>query len=141
MFWISDFITFVHISFEQSISRSFHLRAVHLSKDRFSWISRWEYCSLHFWNEHVTDSKILIFWIPEFISFLRKPYYKSLLNSAYLWSRERLAINKKTNISRYQITNLVKIWFLFLVSAKRQNKDKSELVTKFAGIIVKIIFI
>ena len=51
-----------------------------------------------------------------------------------LWTRNR-------NISRYQITNLLKTWFLFLVCKKGQKKDKSKFVTKSVGIIVTTIFI
>ena len=47
-------------------------------------------------------------------------------------------LNKKQKYSRYQTTNLLKIWLLFLVSKKKQG-DKSELVTKFAEIIVTVI--
>ena len=48
--------------------------------------------------------------------------------------------SKNRNISRYQITNLLKIWFLFFVFTKGQIRDKSEFVSKFVGIIVMIIF-
>ena len=34
----------------------------------------------------------------------------------------------------------MKIWFLLFVFRKGQNEDKSEFVTIFAGIIVRIIF-
>ena len=59
-------------------------------------------------------------------------FYKTLLNSAYICSRARLAKsnnnnNKNRNISRYQITNWLKIWFLFFVSTKRETRDKIEL--------------
>ena len=47
---------------------------------------------------------------------------------------------KNKNISRYQITMLLKTWFLFLVCKKEQKEDKSEFVTKFVGIIVAILF-
>ena len=43
--------------------------------------------------------------------YIKKNFYKHLLSSACLWSRAQLAINKIRNISRYQITNMVKIWF------------------------------
>ena len=72
---------------------------------------------------------------------VRKSFYKNLLNSAYLWSRARLAIKKSKTISCYQTTNLLKIWFLFLVSMKVQKRNESKLVTKFGGIVVTIIFI
>ena len=49
------------------------------------------------------------------------------MNLTYFWSRARLAINKNTNISRYQTTNLLKIWFLFFVSMIVQNRNKSDL--------------
>ena len=58
------------------------------------------------------------------------------MNSAWLWSRARLAINQNKNISRYQTTNLLKTRFLFLVINKGQKEDKSKFVTKFVGIIV-----
>ena len=70
----------------------------------------------------------------------RKFLYKSLLNSAWLWSRAGLAINKK-HISRYQTTNFLKTLFLFLICKKGQKEDKSEFVTKSEEIIVTIIFI
>ena len=58
------------------------------------------------------------------------------MNSAWLWSRARLAVNKKNrNISRYQTTNLVKTWFLFLICKKEQKQDKREFVTKSVGMI------
>ena len=56
------------------------------------------------------------------------------MNLTSLWSRARLPINKK------QTTNLMKTWFLKLVSKKEQKGDKSEFVTKFAGIIVTKFF-
>ena len=65
---------------------------------------------------------------------VRKFVYKSLLHSAWLWSRARLAINKNINISRYQTTNLLKTWFLFLVCRKGQREDKTEFLTKSIGI-------
>ena len=37
-------------------------------------------------------------------------------------------------------TNLLKTWFLFLVCKKGQKEDKSEFVTKFVGILVKVFF-
>ena len=63
------------------------------------------------------------------------------MNSAYLWSRAALVTNKKENISRYKTTNLLKSWFLILVSMTGQKKDKSEFVTKFVGVTVTIILI
>ena len=48
---------------------------------------------------------------------------------------------QKTNISRYQSTNLLKTWLLVLVCKKAQKEDKSEFATKSIGIIVMIIFI
>ena len=59
---------------------------------------------------------------------------KSLWNSEYLWSWAR-------TISHYQTTNLLKMWFLFLISTKGQTRDKSKFVTKFVGNVVPIIFI
>ena len=47
---------------------------------------------------------------------------------------------KNRNISRYQTANLLKTRFLFLVCKKWQKEDKSKFVTKYAGIIVTIIF-
>ena len=46
---------------------------------------------------------------------------------------------RKTNISRYQTTNMLKTWFLFLDCKKRQKEDKSQFVAKSVGIIVAII--
>ena len=67
--------------------------------------------------------------------------YKSLLNLAWLWSRARLAINKKNrNISRYQTTDLLKTWFFFLVCKEGQKEDKNEFITKSVGIVITIIF-
>ena len=68
-------------------------------------------------------------------------FYKSLLNSAYYRSRVRLAAKKNRNISCYQITKLLKMWFLLLVSTNRQTRYKTDFVTKFVGIIVTIFFI
>ena len=62
------------------------------------------------------------------------PYRISLF-----WRRGRLAINK--HISRYQSTNLLRIWFLLLVSTEGQKRNKSKFATKFSKIIVTIIFI
>ena len=63
------------------------------------------------------------------------------MNSAYLWNRANSLWTKNRNISRYQNTNLLKIWSLLLVFTKGQARDKSEFVTTFAGIIVTIIFV
>ena len=54
----------------------------------------------------------------------KKLLYKVLLDLTCLSSREQLVINKqkKKFISRYQITNLQKIWFLFLNSSKKSDK-------------------
>ena len=57
------------------------------------------------------------------------------MNLTYLWGRAQLAMNKKTNISHYQTIDLLKIWFLFLVSTKGQTRDKGEFVTKFVEIV------
>ena len=38
------------------------------------------------------------------------------MNSGWLSSKAWLALNKSRNISRHKTTNLLKIWFLFLVS-------------------------
>ena len=43
---------------------------------------------------------------------------------------------KSKNISNYQTTNLLKIWFFFLVSAKGQKRDTSKFVNKFAEVII-----
>ena len=51
-----------------------------------------------------------------------------------------LVQTKISNISHYQITDLLEIWNLF-VSAKGQTRDKSEFVIKFVGVIVTIIFV
>ena len=51
-----------------------------------------------------------------------------------------LNINKTKKLFRYGTTNLLKIWFLFLVSKKGQKRNKSKFVIKFVGIIVTIIF-
>ena len=75
--------------------------------------------------------------------------YKSLLNAAWFWSRARLTqprppglrltINKKNrNIYRYQTTNLLKTWFLFLVCKKGQKEDKRGFVTKYTGMILPL---
>ena len=71
--------------------------------------------------------------------FLQKSFY--WLRHTFEVSRAQLPINKRQKISRYQITNVVKIWFLFLVFARGQKRNKSKFVTKFAGVIVTIIFI
>ena len=42
---------------------------------------------------------------------------------------------------RYQTINLLKMWFLLLVSSKEQKKDKSEFGIKLAEIIVPTILI
>ena len=43
-------------------------------------------------------------------------------------------------MSRYQTTNLLKTWFLFLIFKKGQKEDKSGFVIKSGGIIVTITF-
>ena len=48
---------------------------------------------------------------------------------------------QKAKLSRYQTTNLLKTWFLFMVSMKGLKRDKSEFSTKFVKVIVAIIFI
>ena len=54
----------------------------------------------------------------------------------YTFEAERYSLyTKSTNISRHQITNFLKLWFLLLVSTKRQNRNKIEFVTKLEGII------
>ena len=46
---------------------------------------------------------------------------------------------KQINIYRYQTANLLKTWFLFLLSTKGQKKkNKPQFVTEIAGIIVTI---
>ena len=40
-------------------------------KGQFSQISNWKYCSTHFWNVHVTDINMLIFWISDCITFVQ----------------------------------------------------------------------
>ena len=57
---------------------------------------------------------------------------------AYLWSGAWLAINKKQIFFCYQTTNLLKFWFLILVSTKRQKRDKSIFITKFVGMLIMI---
>ena len=47
---------------------------------------------------------------------------------------------KNRNISRYQTTNLMKIRFSFLVSAKGEKKDEREFVNKFVRTVVTIVF-
>ena len=58
----------------------------------------------------------------------------------HVLSRMRLAITENRNISRHQTTNLLKIWFLVLVSTKRKERNKSEYVTKFVGILITLVF-
>ena len=48
--------------------------------------------------------------------------------------------NKNKTSCRYQTTNLLKTWLLFLVCKKGQSEDKSKFLTKSVGIIVMIIF-
>ena len=47
---------------------------------------------------------------------------------------------KNKIMSRYQTTNLLKTWFLFLVCKKRQKDGKKEFVTTSVEIKVTIIF-
>ena len=60
------------------------------------------------------------------------------MNSARLWSRVRLAINKKLFLGTRPST-CWKPRFLFLVCKKEQKEDKSEFVTKSVGTLVTII--
>ena len=50
----------------------------------------------------------------------------------------RLDITTKKKIFCIHTTNLVKVWFLVVVSTKGQKRDKNEYVTKFIGIIVYV---
>ena len=45
---------------------------------------------------------------------------------------------KKIYWNLYQITNLLKNWFLFLFSKKGQKDDKNKFVKKAVGIIVRL---
>ena len=67
------------------------------------------------------NSFIKVYWILPVFEVERDSLYK-----------------QKINIFRYQTTNLLKIWILFLAFTKGQNRDESQLVTKFVGIIVTI---
>ena len=71
---------------------------------------------------------------------VRKSFYKSLLNSAHVWSRARLAISKKQNYFWLEDHQLAEDLILVLVSMKGQKKDESKRVSKFVGIKVTIIF-
>ena len=68
---------------------------------------------------------------------VRKFLYKSLLNSIWLWSKARLAINERQNyfsLTDHQFTeNLILVFGFY-------ERGESKLVTKFVGIIVMIIF-
>ena len=66
---------------------------------------------------------------------LRIFLYKSPLNSACLWSKARLAINKKEKYCFcYQTTNFLNNRFLSLLHTKEQKFYTSQLVTKSMGI-------
>ena len=65
----------------------------------------------------------------------------SQLVSQLIQTDEAFMVDGRKNTNTYQTTNLLKIWFLFLVSMKGQKRDKSEFATKFVGIIVTLIFI
>ena len=71
---------------------------------------------------------------------VRKFLYKSLLNSVWLWSRARLAINKTQKYFSLPNHQLVENLILVLVWKKGQKKDKGEFVTESVGILVMIIF-
>ena len=69
---------------------------------------------------------------------VRKYFYKSLLNLAWLWSRARLTINinkKYFSLPYHQFTENLILVFSF---CERTKRDKSQFVTKFVGIIVTI---
>ena len=57
----------------------------------------------------------------------KKIFHKSLLNSACLWSRARLAINKKTNRFSLLDKQLKENLFFFLVFRKGKQRDQSKL--------------
>ena len=82
MFWIGGFTAFVHIWSRNS--RIFYLGVVYLSKGRFYRISSWKYCNPYFWNGHVTNSKLLMLWFCDFITFVKTWFELSIFRSFYL---------------------------------------------------------
>ena len=67
-------------------------------------------------------------------------YKKNAFNSAWLWNRAQLAINKK---QLFLVTSSPTCWkrdSCFWISQKGQKEEKREFGTKPAGITVTIIF-
>ena len=73
------------------------------------------------------------------LKFLEKN--KSLLNSAWLWSRAWLAVSKEQIYFLLPDHQLAKnLIFIFGFLERTKKMDKSEFVTKSVGVIVTIIF-
>ena len=68
------------------------------------------------------------------------PLYKSLLNSAWPWSRAWHAVNKEQKYFSLPDSQLVEKLFLFLVSKKKRKIVKDEFVIKSVGNIVTFVF-
>ena len=72
---------------------------------------------------------------------MRKFLSKSLLNSAWLWSKAPLAVNKEQkhfSLPGHQLAeNLILVFGFY----ERTKMDKRKFVTKSVGIIITIIFV
>ena len=72
---------------------------------------------------------------------MRKFLHKGLSNSAWLWSRAWVALNKNQIFFVTKITSLMKNWFLLLVFREGKQRGKLEFETKFVRIINIITFV
>ena len=70
----------------------------------------------------------------------KKILYTNLMNLAGLWSRARLAINKRQKYFSIRDHQLLETWFLLLVFTKGKKEDKNKFVTKSVRLMVMIIF-
>ena len=109
-------------------------------KGQFSQISNWKYCSTHFWNAHVTDINMLIFWISDFITFVqvwlqpmisRSPCFRPFIcqkigfNKRQIWSTAvhffqiaRCLISKILMFSVTGFITYIQIWFEASISRR-----------------------
>ena len=86
-----EFISFVEILFEPSTLRSFFFRALLVKGLNLANIKLKD-CSPDFWNGHVTDIKILMFWISDFISIVQIWFEPScFFRAVFLVGRSNLA--------------------------------------------------
>ena len=74
-------------------------------------------------------------------SNMQENFFKKSIEFGMSLKSNVTCYKQNRNVFRYQTTDLVKIWFLFLVYTKRKWRGKSEFVTTFEVIIITITFI